>query len=131
MSGRSASRDTLWPGEATHASSLIPHPSAFRHVMVCRLQREPRVRTTAIIAAYNEEGTIGDVCRVLTASPLIDEVIVVSDGSTDRTVEIARSFDRVRTISLRANQGKGYAMRVGVDNASHDILFFVDGDMYN
>jgi glycosyltransferase involved in cell wall biosynthesis len=99
--------------------------------MVCRLQPSARVRTTAIIAAYNEEGTIADVCRALTASPLIDEVIVVSDGSDDRTVEIARTFDGVRTIALRENQGKGFAMHVGVDNASHDILFFVDGDMYN
>jgi glycosyltransferase involved in cell wall biosynthesis len=88
------------------------------------------VRTTAIIAAYNEEKTLGDVLSVLTRSPLIDEVIVVSDGSTDRTVEIARSFD-VKTIALRENAGKGYAMRIGVDNAEHDVLFFVDGDMYN
>jgi glycosyltransferase involved in cell wall biosynthesis len=99
--------------------------------MVCRLQTERAVPTTAIIAAYNEESTIGEVCRALTASPLIDEVIVVSDGSTDRTVEIARSFDGVRIVALRENQGKGYAMRVGVDNASNDVLFFVDGDMYN
>src|SRR5207248_4855906 len=107
-------------------ASLMPHASC-PYAMVCRLQTEGSVKTTAIIAAYNEEATIGDVCRVLTSSPLIDEVIVVSDGSTDRTVEIARSFDGVRTISLRENQGKGYAMRVGVDNASNDILFFVDG----
>lgn len=86
--------------------------------------------TSAIIAAYNEEKTLADVLRVLTRSPLIDEVIVVSDGSTDATVEIARSFD-VKTIALRENWGKGYAMRVGVDNASHGVLFFVDGDMYN
>lgn len=86
--------------------------------------------TSAIIAAYNEEKTIADVLRVLTRSPLIQEVIVVSDGSTDATVEIARTFD-VKTISLRENCGKGYAMRVGVDNASHDVLFFCDGDMYN
>ena len=85
---------------------------------------------TAIVAAYNEEKTIGDVLRALTNSPLIDEVIVVSDGSTDRTVEIARGFD-VATIALRENRGKGYAMRVGVDYASHDLLFFVDGDMFN
>ena len=98
--------------------------------MVCRLQRESRMRTSAIIAAYNEEGTLADVLRGLQASPLIDEIIVVSDGSTDATVEIARSFD-VKTIALRENRGKGYAMRVGVDNASHDVLFFVDGDMYN
>jgi polyisoprenyl-phosphate glycosyltransferase len=88
------------------------------------------VGITAIVAAYNEENTIADVLRALTTSPLIDEVIVVSDGSTDETVAISRSFD-VRTIALRENRGKGYAMRVGVDYSSNDILFFVDGDMLN
>src|SRR5437868_8008790 len=113
-------------------AALMPHASCpMPYVMVCPLQPEPIVKTTAVIAAYNEEATIGDVCRALTASPLIDEVIVVSDGSTDRTVEIARSFDGVRTVALRENQGKGYAMRVGVDNATNDVLFFVDGDMYD
>lgn len=89
------------------------------------------MRTTAVIAAYNEEGTIADVLRALTASPSIDEVIVVSDGSVDRTVEICRTFDGVRTIALHENHGKGFAMAVGVANASNDILFFCDGDMYN
>jgi glycosyltransferase involved in cell wall biosynthesis len=88
-------------------------------------------KTTAIIAAWNEENTIADVLRALTASESIDEVIVVSDGSTDRTVEIARSFDGVRTVALHENHGKGFAMAVGVANASNDVLFFCDGDMYN
>jgi glycosyltransferase involved in cell wall biosynthesis len=86
--------------------------------------------TSAIIAAYNEEKTLGGVLAALKQSPLIDEIIVVSDGSTDSTVEIARSLE-VTTIALRQNCGKGYAMRVGVDYASHDVLFFVDGDMFN
>ena len=85
---------------------------------------------SAIIAAYNEEKTIAEVLTVLTRNRLIDEVIVVSDGSTDSTVEISKTFD-VTTIALRENRGKGYAMRVGVDYARHDILFFVDGDMFN
>ena len=88
------------------------------------------MKVSAIIAAYNEEKTIADVLGVLSRNPHIDEVIVVSDGSTDATVEIARSFNAI-TIALRENQGKGYAMRVGVDYAQHDILFFVDGDMCN
>jgi glycosyltransferase involved in cell wall biosynthesis len=88
------------------------------------------LRTTAIVAAYNEGKTIAEVLEALTRHPMIDEVIVVSDGSTDDTVDVARRFD-VRTIALRDNHGKGYAMAVGVANASSDILFFCDGDMFN
>ena len=76
--------------------------------MVCRLQtvvvekrfKEKRLGVSAIIAAYNEEKTIAEVLGVLTHNPLIDEVIVVSDGSTDATVDIARSCG-VTTIALR------------------------------
>ena len=89
------------------------------------------MRTTAVIAAYNEEKTIAAVLQALTSSPLIGEVIVVSDGSVDATVEIARTFEGVKTIALRENHGKGFAMAVGVANASNDILFFCDGDMFN
>ena len=85
---------------------------------------------TAIVAAYNEDKTIADVLTALTTNPRIDEVIVVSDGSTDDTVAVSRKFD-VKVIALRENRGKGYAMRVGVDYASHEVLFFVDGDMFN
>lgn len=90
-----------------------------------------RTTTTAVVAAYNEEKTIAEVLHALTRSPLIDEVIVVSDGSQDATVEIARTVDGVRTVALKENHGKGFAMAVGVANASNDTLFFADGDMYN
>lgn len=85
---------------------------------------------SAVIAAFNEEQTIAEVIQALECSPLIAEIIVVSDGSTDRTVPIAQSLG-VRTISIRQNRGKGHAMRLGVQHASHDVLFFVDGDMLN
>ena len=89
------------------------------------------MRTTAVIAAYNEEKTIAGVLEALQASRLIDEIIVVSDGSTDDTVDIARTFDGVKVLALRENRGKGYAMRVGVEYAENDVLFFVDGDMFD
>jgi len=88
------------------------------------------LRTTAVIAALDEEDTIAEVLEALAAHPLIGEIIVVSDGSTDGTVDIARSFG-VTTIALRENHGKGFAMHLGVEQASNDVLFFVDGDMLN
>ncbi len=88
------------------------------------------MRVSAIIAAYNEEQTLGHVLRALQQSPLVDEIVVVSDGSTDRTVDVARQHG-VKTVALLENHGKGLAMRVGVEEARGQILFFVDGDMLN
>ncbi|HXO19672.1 MAG TPA: glycosyltransferase family 2 protein [Thermoanaerobaculia bacterium] len=87
-------------------------------------------RVAAIVPAYNEEETLGEVLSSLRSSPWIDEIIVVSDGSTDRTVDIARAL-KLRTIHLRRNHGKGSAMAVGVAHTDADILVFVDGDILN
>jgi glycosyltransferase involved in cell wall biosynthesis len=87
-------------------------------------------KVAAIVPAYNEGETLGEVLAVLQAAPSIDEVLVVSDGSTDDTVEIARSLG-VKTIHLRQNRGKGAAMAVGVAHTDAGILVFVDGDILN
>jgi len=87
-------------------------------------------RVAAIVPAYNEEATLVEVLSVLKASPAIDEILVVSDGSTDGTVEIARA-QGLRTIHLRENQGKGRAMAIGVAHTVAPILVFVDGDIMN
>jgi cellulose synthase/poly-beta-1,6-N-acetylglucosamine synthase-like glycosyltransferase len=85
-----------------------------------------------ILAAHNEEATIGRRVRELAdlvRSPgLAGEVVVVSDGSTDRTVEIARSFagDIVRVIELPQNHGKAAALNVGYAAARHELLVFAD-----
>jgi len=88
------------------------------------------LRLAAIVPAYNEAETIAEVLSVLKSVPLIQEILVVSDGSTDGTVEIARSL-KMRTIHLRENHGKGTAMAVGVAHTDADILLFVDGDILN
>jgi len=88
------------------------------------------LNVSAVVAAYNEERTIGGVLESLVASDLIDEVIVVSDGSTDGTVNVARAHG-VRVIALRRNHGKGNALRVAVEHATGNVLFFVDADMLN
>src|SRR5947209_2593900 len=96
-----------------------------------RESSEGDLRVAAIVPAYNEEATLTEVLSVLKATPVVGEILVVSDGSTDRTVEIARALG-LRTIHLRENQGKGRAMAIGVAHTDAPILLFVDGDvMYN
>jgi glycosyltransferase involved in cell wall biosynthesis len=90
----------------------------------------PEPRVAAVVPAYNEEETIGEVLAVLKSAPCIQEILVVSDGSTDGTVEIARSL-HLRCIHLRENHGKGMAMAVGVAHTEAEILLFVDGDILN
>jgi glycosyltransferase involved in cell wall biosynthesis len=89
-----------------------------------------QLRVAAIVPAYNEGATLREVLSVLKATPSIDEVLVVSDGSTDDTVEIARSLG-LRIIHLRQNQGKGRAMEIGVAHTDAGILLFVDADILN
>lgn len=78
-----------------------------------------------IIPAYNEEKRIG---KVLQGIPeFVDEVIVVDDGSKDKTSEVARKFG-VEVIRLERNEGKGKAMSEGIKEASGDIIVFIDAD---
>ena len=84
---------------------------------------------SAIIPAYNEEKHIGQVLAAVKRVEEIDDIVVVSDGSTDRTAEIAYGFDGVRVIQLSQNMGKGYAMKVGLDNAWASIVLFLDADL--
>ena len=58
---------------------------------------------TAIIPAYNESKTIGDVLRVVKSVPIIKEILVISDGSTDDTANIARNYG-THVIELEENR---------------------------
>ena len=89
-----------------------------------------RPRVSAIVPAFNEEETLADVLAVLKETPRVDEVLVVSDGSTDETVAIARAMG-ARTIHLRRNHGKGMALAIGAAHTSAPVLVFVDGDIMN
>lgn len=81
-----------------------------------------------IIPAYNEEKYIEEVLEVVTGVPNLLEVIVVSDGSTDGTVQVAQRYP-VKVIELPVNMGKGGAMMAGARNAKGKYLFFLDADL--
>lgn len=82
----------------------------------------------AIVPAYNEEQTIKEVVCVLCSSPLLSEVIVVSDGSTDKTASFAREAGAT-VYELPHNLGKGGAMRYGVSKTKAEIIVFFDADL--
>ncbi len=86
-------------------------------------------RVAVIVPALNEGQRIATVLQAVTQARLVDEVIVVSDGSRDNTAEVARTFDRVKVIELPRNLGKGGAMFEGVRHTGADILVFIDADL--
>lgn len=94
---------------------------------------------SVVVPAFNEADSIQEVlsqlCLTLEAS--IDvigpdwEVVVVSDGSTDATVEKAEAFgdSRVVVLELPTNVGKGAALRTGFESSTGEIVVFFDGDL--
>jgi len=83
---------------------------------------------SAVVPAHDEAPTIAGVVAPLLAHPLIDEVIVVDDGSTDDTAARARAAG-ARVVLLLANSGKAEAMSRGVAAARNDLILFCDADL--
>ena len=86
------------------------------------------MKVTAVIPAYNEATRIGRVLMPLKASALVDEIIVIDDGSKDETSLVARRYD-VSVIELPVNRGKAAALDEGVKFARNDVLLFLDADL--
>ena len=91
--------------------------------------RQGAVRISCVICAYNEAPRIAAVLRVVAGHPLLHEVIVVDDGSTDETAEVVRQFPMVRLVSCLVNRGKSFAMASGVAIAEGELLMLLDADL--
>jgi glycosyltransferase involved in cell wall biosynthesis len=96
-----------------------------------------RPRLTFFFPAFNEEENVEETVRRALAEigPLVDgsiEVLVVDDGSSDRTPELADALaaadPRVR-VHHQPNRGYGGALRAGFENASGELIGFSDGDL--
>lgn len=102
------------------------------------VEKEPAVATglSICIPVLNEEGSITETLdRCLALGPSLEragvpafEVIVVDDGSTDRTAERVRAYPQVRLIQHAVNRGYGAALKTGFSAARFDLIGFLDAD---
>lgn len=96
------------------------------------------MKLSVVIPVYNEAETIQEIIRRVSATPFEKEIVVVDDGSTDRTPlklkEIASSNQngRLKILSHSKNQGKGAALRTAFKEVTGDIVVIQDADLeYN
>ncbi len=90
------------------------------------------MKLTVLIPIYNEADTLREILRRVQATQLADEILLVDDGSTDGTREILAELDGhngVRVILHEQNQGKGAAVRTGIQHASGEVLLIQDADL--
>ncbi len=87
---------------------------------------------TVLIPVYNEQNTIQEILRRVQASQVASEILVVDDGSVDGTREILSRLngnDHVRIHYHTKNQGKGAAIRTGIEMASGEVIIIQDADL--
>ena len=102
---------------------------------VCRTElggeQTPGILVSIVIPAYNEADNLGGVLAELHALfehvRMDHEIIVVDDGSTDKTGEVA-SRNGVKVLSNMTNQGKGRSLRRGFECAKGEIIVMMDAD---
>lgn len=88
-----------------------------------------KITVSAIVPAYNEEKNIAGVLLELKKSKLIDEIICINDGSTDKTTDEVKKIKDITFIDLKVNKGKSNAVVVGIEAARGDIIAFIDADL--
>ena len=95
------------------------------------MSAEPRPCLSVVVPCYNEQSTISELLERVLASPWVHEVVVVDDGSTDRSREILREVQHplVRVHFQPHNMGKGAALRTGFGLATGDYVVVQDADL--
>jgi len=85
---------------------------------------------SCIIPAHNEEKSISATLQaVLGAGDILKEIIVIDDGSTDKTKEIVKEFKNIRFLINEKNLGKSGTVASGIKESTGDYVMFLDADL--
>ena len=87
------------------------------------------MKVAVIVPAYNEVERISAVLDAIKSAKLVDEIVVISDGSTDGTYELVSADPKIKAVQLKANRGKGVAMRAGAEHTDAEVILFLDADL--
>ena len=90
------------------------------------------MKISVVIPAYNETQTIRKILARVQDTNLVDEILVVDDGSTDGTRDVLKELDgtgSIRVVLHDKNQGKGAAVMTGVRQACGDVIIIQDADL--
>ena len=85
------------------------------------------MQISVVLPAKNEAGAIGQTIEKILALQLVDEVIVVNDGSSDQTLQVAERAG-AKVISHPYSKGNGAAIKTGARHAQGEIIIFMDAD---
>lgn len=94
---------------------------------------EKNRRISVLIPVYNEEETVAEILHAVADTGVPDEIVVVDDGSTDRTrailAQLEGSIPGLKIVYHERNQGKGAALRTAFQHATGDIFIIQDADL--